>query len=58
MSKSCPFAQNRYWLRHFPAEAAHAELDFCGSVSISNAFAKFSGFGDEGSIVAALEQPG
>ena len=35
--KSCPFAQNRYWLRHFHKCRGHAELDFCGSTSISNA---------------------
>ena len=37
VSKSCPFAQNRYWLRHFHKCRGHAELDFCGSTSISNA---------------------
>ena len=37
MSKSCVSAQNRYWLRHFHKCRGDAELDFCGSTSISNA---------------------
>ena len=52
VSKSCPFAQNRYWLRHFHKCRGHAELDFCGSTSISNAVRNSGGL--ETSVPAHL----
>ena len=56
--KSCPSAQNRYWVRHFHKWNGHAELDFCGSTSISNAFEKFRRLRNVCSSVFALAQPG